>query len=209
MMPLLVHLEMRPCLNLDTHDQRAEVPRSTPLPWDALLLPWGRTRSPGARGRAGCERPLLRPQSKAAAPKHRPAPAARFCWGTLAAGQTPDAARAAGSGQWGAGCCGRVSPWSSRALRGGSHVPGLAHGESAGETSQVMNCSAEHLGGCQSPLGKPPGAPDWPAAFPTARGEGAAGEEPSPASQSTVKHLIVPVPTISLAWIYALRGHLW
>lgn len=208
MMPLLVHLEMRPCLNLDTHDHRAEVPRSTPLPWDALPLPWGRTRSPGARGRAGCERPLLRPHSKAAAPKHRQP---GFAGGRRLRDepQMLHVLREAASGVLGAGCRGRVSPWSSRALRGGSRVPGLAHGESAGETSQVMNCSAEHLGGCQSPPGKPPGAPDWPGAFPMVRGEDAAGEEPSPASQSTVKHLIVPVPTISLAWIYALRGHLW
>lgn len=92
---------------------------------------------------------------------------------------------------------------------GGSHVPRHARGESTSETPQVMNCLAEHLGGWQNPLAKRPGALDWPVIFPVAQGEGAAGEAPSPASQSTVRHLIVPVPTVSLAWIYAVRGHLW
>lgn len=64
-------------------------------------------------------------------------------------------------------------------------------------------------GGARALWASPRGAPGWLTTFPTAWGEGAAGEVPSPTSQSTVRHLIVPVPTISLAWIYASRGHLW
>jgi len=37
------------------------------------------------------------------------------------------------------------------------------------KTSQVTNCSAGHLGGCQCPPGKPPGAPGWPATLSMAR----------------------------------------
>lgn len=100
------------------------------------------------------------PGAKRHPPSSGPTPAAWFCWGTLAMGQALDAARAAGSG-----CSGTrvlragVGALPGAAQLGSSCIPGPAHGKSIGETSQVMNCWAEHLGGCQGPLGKPRGAP--------------------------------------------------
>lgn len=72
------------------------------------------------------------------------------------------------------------------------------------ETSRAINCSTEHLGGCRSPLGKPPGALGGHSQGRVCCRRGAQSH-----LQSTLRHLIVPVPGISPAWIYALRGHLW
>lgn len=52
---------------------------------------------------------------------------------------------------------------------------GLTPRRSMEETSRAINCSTEHLGGCQSPLGKPLGALGG-----HSQGECAAGEVPSP-----------------------------
>lgn len=90
------------------------------------------------------------PGAKWQLPSTGPAPADWFCWGTLAAGQTLDAARDAGSCRSGTQVLGAgVGSLPGAAGLGGSCVPGLAHRESIGETSQVMNCSVEHLGGAR------------------------------------------------------------
>ena len=122
------------------------------------------------------------------------------------------------------GCWLRDEPWLL-------HVPfrygvlGAAVGSipgAAGHCAEAHACRDSHqeditgnelLGwtpwGVPVPSGKASGSPGLAGHPLHGQGEGAAGGLPSPALQSTVRHLIVPVPTISLAWIYALRGHLW
>lgn len=75
---------------------------------------------------------------------------------------------------------------------------GLAPRRSAEEISRAINCLTEHLGDTRA-FGKAPGS--------TGRAQPGRGTQFH--LQSMPKHLIVPVPSISLAWIYALRGHLW
>lgn len=75
---------------------------------------------------------------------------------------------------------------------------GLTPRRSTEETSQAINCLTEHLGEYQSLCESP-----WEHWESTAR------ERDQFHLQSMPRHLIVPVPSISPAWIYALRGHLW
>lgn len=92
-----------------------------------------------------------------------------------------------------------------RLLRAGTRTRG-----EDGVTPQVMNCSVQTPRGVPEPSGQVPGEPQAGRPPSPRRGERVLqGRVPSPTSQSTVRHLIVPVPTISLAWIYASRGHLW
>lgn len=80
---------------------------------------------------------------------------------------------------------------------------GLTPRRSTEETSHTINCLAEHLGGYQS-LWESPGSSG--SAQP---GRGCCRRVAQSHLQSTLRHLIVPVPGISPAWIYVLRGHLW